>query len=31
MIDADDLAGVLGKAQKKSHRPQLQPNGLSIS
>jgi hypothetical protein len=31
VIDADDLAGVLGKAQQQSHRPRLDPSGRSIS
>jgi hypothetical protein len=31
VIDADDLAGVLGEAQQQSHRPHLYPSGLSIS
>jgi hypothetical protein len=31
VIDADDLAGVLGEAQQQPHRPHLYPSGLSIS
>jgi hypothetical protein len=31
VIDADDLAGVLGEAQQESHRTHLYPSGLSIS
>ena len=31
VVDADDFAGVIGKAQQQSHRPHLDPNGLSVS
>jgi hypothetical protein len=31
VIDAHDLAGVLGETQQQSHRPHLDPSGLSIS
>jgi hypothetical protein len=30
VIDADDLAGVLGETQQHSHRPHLNPSGLSF-
>jgi hypothetical protein len=31
VIDADDLACVLSQAQQESHRPRLDPSGLSLS
>jgi hypothetical protein len=31
VIDADNLAGVLGEAEEKSHRPNFWPGSLSVS